>query len=123
MKRVLIAAAVSSMAGCGTCRNLLPSDIHDDPPLKVYGGVRTAADSLYASPHGAGVGMPFVWPFVAADVAGSAVADTFTLPLTGLVEAGRLARQVYAHYFPPPPKPAAAVAATPALVPDAPAVP
>lgn len=90
---VLLAVAVSG-GGCSTYRNLVPSEAHDCSPMEIYGGVKMASAGLYQSPKVSegGLGMKTVWPLTTLDLLASAVADTFTLPIT-------ICSTLYRHYW------------------------
>jgi hypothetical protein len=87
MQRVLpITLLLLTLTGCGTVANFQRESFTDATP---YGGVQIAAEQFKPAPRIAGspptnCGVPPVlgWPFFAADVVGSAVADTLTLPIT-----------------------------------------
>ncbi len=86
MKRVLaFGALLLTVTGCGTMANFQRESLADATP---YGGVKIAAEQFRPAPQYSGLptncGVPPVlgWPFFAADVVGSAVADTLTLPVT-----------------------------------------
>jgi uncharacterized protein YceK len=99
MKRVFAIAALScALVGCGTVQNFERGGSFSN--AQPYGGVEIAAERQKAGPHG-GDFMQFdsqqEW-LTAADVAGSVVGDTLTLPLT---IAFQVAHDVNEHYFPP----------------------
>ena len=85
MRRCVTAGAALAAvmcAGCGTVGNFARLE-DGSRPLEVYGGVtRSAAglESLYVG--GVKLGPSPFWPLLVPDVALSAVADTFTLPVT-----------------------------------------
>lgn len=93
---VLLVVAVSG-GGCSTYRNLVPSEAHDCSPMEIYGGVKMASAGLYQSPKVSegGLGMKTVWPLTTLDLLASAVADTFTLPIT-------ICSTLYRHYWDKP---------------------
>jgi len=84
MKLMSIAAAILVLGGtgCSTGRNLMPSEVYDVPPMKVYGGVRAAVNTYHTAPYNSGVGTAAVWPLATVDLIASAFADTLTLPVT-----------------------------------------
>lgn len=98
MKRVFaIGALVCALSGCGTVQNFERGGaVSNAVP---YGGVEIAAERQKAGPHG-GDFTQFdsqqEW-ITAADVAGSVIGDTLTLPLT---IAFQVAHDINEYYFP-----------------------
>jgi uncharacterized protein YceK len=101
MKRVVaIGVLILALAptGCGTVANFR-NGVENATP---YGGVEIAVERFKPGQKNCAAPTALAWPVYAVDVAGSAVADTLTLPITvplGVVRA--VNDSINAYYFPP----------------------
>jgi len=91
MRTLTLGLLTLALTGCGTVQNFTGNSADGRPPLEVYGGVKRSletwdpeSDCHAAAPVSSSARH-------AANVAGSAVADTVTLPITATVQTYRVA--------------------------------